>query len=123
MAYNSRENAQFAEELGATPYIPFKKNAVGKAKGAPAWNKMYKYFKNNRDEFMKHYHLRSNAESGFFMIKQRFGDFLFLKDTTSQTNEILCKVLCHNLCVLAQELYLSNIEINFKSCADRIIAH
>jgi len=123
MAYNSRENAQFAEELGATPYIPFKKNAVEKARGAPAWNKMYKYFKDNRAEFMSHYHLRSNAESGFFMLKQRFGDFLFLKESTSQTNEILCKILCHNLCVLAQELYLSSIEINFRSCASTMIAH
>ena len=123
MAYNSRENAQFSEQLGITPYIPFKKNATGKSRGAPAWNKMFKYFKNAREEFMKHYHLRSNAESGFFMLKQRFGDFLFLKDSISQTNEILCKILCHNLCVLAQELYLSNIEINFKSCASTMIAH
>jgi len=122
-AYNSRENTQFAEELGATPYIPFKKNAVGKARGSPAWNRMYKYFKNNKEEFMSHYHLRSNAESGFFMLKQRFGDFLFLKDPTGQTNEILCKILCHNLCVLAQELYLSNIEINFRSCASMMVAH
>ncbi len=79
--------------------------------------------KNNKEEFMSHYHLRSNAESGFFMLKQRFGDFLFLKDPTGQTNEILCKILCHNLCVLAQELYLSNIEINFKSCASMMVAH
>ena len=77
---------------------------------------IYRYFKNNQEEFMKNYHVRSNAESGFFMIKQRFSDSVMLKDPISQTNEILCKVLCHNLCVLAQELYLSNIEINFKYC-------
>ena len=123
MAYSSRENLQFASDLGITPYIPFKKNATGKSKGAPAWNKIYNYFKNNGEEFMSHYHLRSNAESGFFMLKQRFSDSVMFKDPISQTNEILCKILCHNLCVLAQELYLSNIEINFKSCASMMIAH
>ncbi|MEK6886071.1 MAG: transposase [Nanoarchaeota archaeon] len=123
LAYSSRENLQFADDLNITPYIPFKKNATGKSRGAPAWNRIYKYFKNNREEFMEKYHLRSNAESGFFMIKQRFSDSVMFKDPISQTNEILCKILCHNLCVLAQEIYLSNIEIDFKSCASMMVAH
>jgi transposase len=123
LAYSSRENLQFASDLGVTPYIPFKKNATGKNRGSSIWNKIFKYFKENREDFMKHYHLRSNAESGFFMLKQRFSDSLMLKTPISQTNEILCKILCHNLCVLAQEIYLSNIEINFKDCASMVAAH
>jgi len=123
MAYSSRENLQAAEDLGVTPYIPFKKNAVGKSRGAPAWSRIYKYFKEKNEEYMKNYHVRSNAESGFFMIKQRFGDSVMFKETIAQKNEILCKILCHNLCVLAQELFLSDIEINFYSCAKAMIAH
>ena len=119
LAYSSRENLECAEELGITPYIPFKKNATGNAKGAMIWNKMYKYFKNNREEFMKHYHQRSNAESGFFMIKQRLGDYVSTKNKLAQTNEILAKVLVHNLCVLIQEIFLSNIEVDFLFCAKK----
>ncbi len=121
-AYSSRENLQSAYDLGITPFIPFKKNASSHSKGCSAWNKMYRYFKDNREEFMKHYHVRSNAESGFFMIKQKFGGGLCYKNPTAQINEILCKILCHNICVLVQEMFLSNIEIDFNSCANKFVA-
>jgi len=119
MAYSSRENLKFADDLGISPYIPFKKNATGKSRGAVIWNKMYKYFKENPKEFAKHYHLRSNAESGFFMIKQKFGEFVYSKNDIAQINEILCKCLCHNICVLIQEIFLSGLEIDFLDCAER----
>ena len=86
------------------------------------WGEMYRYFKNNEQEFLRHYHRRSNAESGFFMIKQKFGEFIKSKNETSQENEILCKVLCHNICVLIQEMFLQKIEINFTKDAERFIA-
>ena len=119
LAYSSRDNLKYADQLGITPFIPFKKNAVRKSRGAVVWNRMYKHFKNNREDFMKHYHQRSNAESGFFMIKQKFGDFVSTKNELAQTNEILAKILCHNICVLVQELFLSDLDIDFYSCADK----
>ena len=122
MAYSSRENLKYSEELNITPYIPFKKNAKGNSRGAMIWNKMFKHFKNNKEEFMKHYHQRSNAESGFFMIKQRFGDYVNTKNDLSQSNEILAKILCHNICVLIQEIFLSNIEVDFLFCAKKCLA-
>lgn len=122
LAYSSRENLQYAQDLGIKPYIPFKKNATGTSKGFSAWNKTYRYFKDHREEFMKHYHVRSNAESGFFMIKQKFGGDLNYKNSISQTNEILCKILCHNICVLIQEMFLSKIDIDFYSCAKTYVA-
>lgn len=122
MGYSSRENMQFANELGITPFIPFKKNATGKSRGAPVWSKMYQYFQSNREEYMKHYHVRSNAESGFFMIKQKFGGSINYKIPTAQTNEILCKILCHNICVLIQEMFLSKVEVDFNSCAKTYVA-
>ena len=39
------------------------------------------------------------------MMKANFGDALRSKGDTAQVNEILCKVLCHNLCVLVQSMY------------------
>jgi len=123
LGYSSRENMKYADELGITPYIPFKKNATGTSRGAPVWNRMYKHFKNRKEDFMKHYHVRSNAESGFFMIKQRFGEFVSTKNDLSQTTEILTKILCHNICVLIQEIFLSDLDIDFYSCAERYVAH
>lgn len=122
MAYSSRENMRYADQLGMTPFIPFKKNAKANSKGARVWNKMYKYFKENKKEFLKHYHLRSNAESGFFMIKQKFGDYVKTKNDLSQTNEILAKILVHNICILVQEIFLSDLEIDFFLCAKKCLA-
>jgi|SRR3989339_745879 len=122
LGYSSRENMEFADQLGISPFIPFKKNATGNAKGSRAWHKMFKYFKYNNEEFMKNYHLRSNAESGFFMIKQRFGDFINSKKDISQDNEILCKILCHNICVIIQEIFLSKIDVDFLNCAKTMVA-
>ena len=43
--------------------------------------------------FMEHYHMRSNIESAFSMIKGKFGDSVRSKSDTGQVNEALCKVL------------------------------
>ena len=43
------------------------------------------------------------------MIKGKFGGKLVSKTTTGQENEVLLKVLCHNLCVLVQSIYEFNV--------------
>lgn len=52
---------------------------------------------------MEHYHMRSNVESAFSMLKDKFGDSVRSKSDTGQINEALCKVLCHNICVLVTQ--------------------
>jgi hypothetical protein len=47
------------------------------------------------------------------MIKARFGDFIRSKDKVAQLNEVLLKVLCHNICVVIQEMFELGIEPNF----------
>ena len=44
------------------------------------------------------YHRRSNIESAFSMVKQKFGDSCRSKTDTAMKNETLCKLLAHNLC-------------------------
>jgi transposase len=54
----------------------------------------------NREAFMFHYHKRSNAESAFSMMKGKLGDAVRSKSEVGQINEVLAKVLCHDVCVL-----------------------
>jgi transposase len=66
-----------------------------------------------REEYMAHYHKRSNIETAYSMIKGKFGSSLRSKSDTGRINEALCKVLCHNLCVLVQAMHELGIEPAF----------
>lgn len=112
-AYSSRENLHTAMAYGATPFIMFKSNATGEAGGDNLWKIMFHYFSLRRSEFLEHYHKRSNVESTFSMIKGKFGDAVRGKSQTAQLNEILCKVLCHNICVVNQAMFELGIEPTF----------
>src|SRR5512134_2147459 len=74
------------------------------------WSEMYHYFMYNREGFLAHYHKRSNVETAFSMIKAKFGDAVRSKSDIGQLNEVLCKVLCHNLCVLIQAIHELGID-------------
>jgi transposase len=72
----------------------------------------------NQEEFLQHYHKRSKAETVFHMIKSKFGDSVRSKTQTAQINEVLLKVLCHNICVIIQEIFELGIEPNF--CVEKV---
>lgn len=110
--YISKDNLQTAVDHGATPYIPFKSNTTGK--GNELWKKLFHYYSFNREEFLTHYHKRSNVETTFSMIKAKFGERLRCKTETAQVNEALTKVLCHNLCVVIQSMYELGVEPQFE---------
>jgi len=63
---------------------------------------MYHAFALNQDDFLRHYHKRSNVEAAFSMIKAKFGDAVLSKSPVGQANEVLCKVLAHNVVVVGQ---------------------
>ena len=72
-AYLSHDNLALVNGLGGTPFVPYKMNSQAGEAGS-LWEKMYFYFQFRRDEFLKHYHLRSNIESTFSMVKAKFRD-------------------------------------------------
>lgn len=74
------------------------------------WSKMFAYFCGRRDEFMQHYHKRSNVESTFSAIKAKFRDNVRSKTDTAMVNEVLCKVICHNVCCVIQETHELGID-------------
>ena len=105
-AYSSRRNLHAIDAVGATPYIPFKKGANGIGKKFDGlWNRLWHYYNFNRSDFLESYHKRSNAETAYSMIKAKFGDNVRSKTPIAQVNEVLVKVLCHNICVLIQSMH------------------
>jgi hypothetical protein len=71
---------------------------------------MFHYFRMRRDEFLAHYHQRSNVESVFSAIKRKFGDALRSKTETAMRNEALAKLVCHNLRWAIAEWYTLGID-------------
>lgn len=131
-AYGSFKNYDAIAAQGATPYIPFKESRKGapilshlqsdlwgyktrdeKKTKNPLWNKMYHLFRFHEEEFAEHYHKRSNVEATFSMIKAKFGGFVRSKTEQAMANECLCKVICHNICVLIQETHELGIDVDF----------
>lgn len=111
-AYSSRANLQTITMLNATPYVPFKCDAVGNS-DSPLWNRLFHFFHMNRAEFLATYHQRSNAESTFSSMKRKFSDNVRSKTETAQTNEVLLKVLCHNIVCLIHEMHETGAPVAF----------
>ncbi len=107
--YLSRKNVDVVTQVGGTPYIPFKSNSLVPTDDS-AWTRMYHTFALNRQTFLAHYHKRSNVETVFSMIKGKFGDAVRSKGDVAQANEVLCKVLCHNICVLIASIHELGID-------------
>ena len=115
-AYSGYDNLELVESIGATPYVPFKVNAVAVArskrrKPSKTWARLFHFFQLNRDEFLAHYHQRSNVESVFSSMKRVFGDTLRSKTIEAQTNELLLKVIAHNIVRLIHAIFEHGITV------------
>jgi Transposase DDE domain/SWIM zinc finger len=110
-AYATKNCAEAIARVGGTPFIALRANATGGAGGA--YRQMFHYFSYRREDFVSHYHRRSNVESTFSMIKRKFGDSLRSKSDVAMINETLCKIICHNIVVLIHEMHELGIEPNF----------
>jgi transposase len=108
-AYLAHENLELVEKLGGTAFVPFKSNSIAGEAGS-LWERLFFYYNFRREEFLQHYHQRSNAESTFSMVKAKFRDHVRSKTDTAMKNEVLCKFLCHNIVVVHQ----SQIELGIE---------
>jgi transposase len=100
-AYASLENFEEVAGCNGQAFIAFKSNATGGVGGH--FERAFHYFQFQREEYLTHYHKRSNVESTFSAIKRKFGDSVMSKTDTGMANEVLCKILSHNLTCLIQE--------------------
>lgn len=113
MAYSSIKNHETAESINAILFCPFKKNVTGKARGSHIWRQMYLYFRDRKDDFMDHYHKRSNSETVFSQIKNNLGARLMTKNLKGEENELLVRAICHNIMMLLYAIYEFQIQIDF----------
>ena len=107
-AYLDHRSLEFAEEIGAQAFIPFKVDSRRvPAYGKPnlTWERAYHFFHFNRERFLASYHKRSNVETSFQMIKERFGRRVRSRTPAARMSEILLRVLCHNVCCLVRASY------------------
>jgi Transposase DDE domain len=107
-AYLSADNLTLLDVKGIAGFIPFKKDSG--LRDTPVWDRMFHYFNLHRDEFLAHYHKRSNVESTFSAVKRKFGDSVRSRTDTAMMNEALAKVVAHNICCVIQEWYELGID-------------
>jgi len=77
----------------------------------------FHFFSLHREEFLTHYHKRSNIESANSMIKRTLGDSVRSKTDVAMKNEALCKILAHNIRCLVQVMFEFGIRPDFCSLA------
>ena len=70
-------------------------------------------FSLHREDFLKHYHRRSNAETAFSAIKRLFGSAVRAKGDVAQYNETYLKCLAYNLTCVVHATYELGIEPQF----------
>ena len=102
-AYAGNPNFEAVASHGGTLYAAFKANTTGGIGGL--FGKMYHLFNYKREEYLQHYHLRSNVESTISAVKRKFGDSVRSKTDAAQKNEAVCKLICHNLTCLIAAIY------------------
>jgi len=110
--YLSYANYEAVERVGATPYIAFKENSIA-GDGPAIWKKLFHLYSFPRDEFLAHYHRRSNSESVFSAVKRKFGPSLRSKLETAQFNEVYCKLIAHNVVMVVHSIHELGIEPKF----------
>jgi transposase len=119
-AYVGHANFAAIEAVGAVPYIPFKSNNQGD--GPAAWRRAWHTFSLRRDEFLRHYHARSNVETTFSSVKRLFGGAVRAKLPVAQKNEVLLKCLVFNASCLVHAMYELGIEPAFPGVAGLTVA-
>ena len=110
-AYLSHSIYELIESFGALPLIPFKSNTKPVPWSEHIWDKMYHMFSLHRDLWDSHYHLRSNVETTFAMIKANFGENIRSRTPIGHLNEVLCKLVCHNIWVLNLQLAIADVDL------------
>jgi transposase len=121
-AYIGRSNLAVIDSIGAEAFIPFRKDLKDDPK-SPLWSKLFHLYSYRSDEFLPHYHKRSNSESTFSAIKRLIGDTLRSKGTIAQMNELLLMVIAYNVTVMIHSTFELGVTIpGLSACTQSALA-
>ena len=121
-AYIGRSNLAAIDAIGAEAFIPFRANLHDDPK-SPLWSKMFHLYKYRQDEFLPHYHKRSNSESTFSAIKRVFGETLRSKSLPAQVNELLLKVIAFNITCMVHSIFELGVTVpGISACTQTALA-
>jgi transposase len=108
-AYTSLENFEAVNKVGGTLYSAFKIDTTGGIGGL--FQEMYHKFCLEKEDYLRHYHRRSNAESTFSGVKRLFGDSVRSKTEAAMRNEVYAKFICYNLTCIVHMAYELGIDL------------
>ena len=111
--YWCKENCWKVVEVGAKPYFKVWNNWAGKARGCMPWKKMNLEFISNPEEYLKHYHKRSNVESTNHSKKALHGDSVYSRLPSARINEEFFRWINHNIYVLNRAKFEWKIKPKF----------
>jgi len=118
-AYTAWYNVKAVEEAGAVPFFDWPKGVTGKTH-PETLGRLYQRFLEDQDLYWEHYGQRSLAESGNNVLKTRFGHALRSRKLHAQHNELMLRLVCHNIAQLIQAV--EKFDINPRYWAPDLIA-
>jgi transposase len=114
-AYMSWYNIDAVEKAGGTPYIDWPDRVTGATNNIV--RRLYNKFQADQDDYWRHYHQRSLAESAIHMIKTRFSHRLRSRVPNAMYAECMLRCICHNVACLVQAVEELKIEPKYWSPA------
>ena len=126
MGYLSHPNYEVGPRVGADIRILFKENSLPPSGDGSEWDKVLQHYYAARENFMKEYHRRSNAESGIEATKVTRSGKIRTKGFYAQVNEALALLVAYNLRVLAREVRMKNLDLRtdwsaLEDCVRRVV--
>ena len=121
-AYAGHDNFNAADSWGATLYTPFHYRHIRPADSDhSAWAKAYRMYYDCFDQWFPIYHRRSLSETAFSTIKRLLGETIRSEKPVAQVNELLLKVLSHNIIVLIHAMFEMDLHPFFCSSDSRLL--
>lgn len=99
------ENYEASRNLGATPYIKPKDNAVFRPHPSNAYERAVYFATKFPERFKEEYRWRTKAECAIHAKKAAFGDIIRGRLPSSRRNQELCRDIVHNLRMVAMARY------------------
>lgn len=120
-SYCSRECANAAVSVGATPIFRVKKNASMKKKGSAAFRDMVKESREHPRKYKRKYNARAKCEAGIYSIKSKHSDRVLSRIIKTQESEILSEAAAYNISRISNVIFEFGITPNFSfSCSSQV---